>query len=393
MPLEIQNADVKKLWLNTTGLATPSSGPPDIVKIITDLGFVQIDTIQNVSRAHHHILWSRNQNYREHMLDDHLRNKETIFEHFTHDASIIPMEFYPMWTRQFGRLQKWLDGIKRYQSIRKQADLNLIRKRVKDEGPLSTHAFDSTIVGKKKMWSRPPHKVALDYLWYAGELATSHRENFRKYYDLSHRVIPERYREQQISNKDQIDWLCTAALDRMSFGTFQDIKNFWDATNKTEVEDWYNRNKESLVPIKWQTHDGRWMDAVAPTDIEHRLSNLPRRASSHLKIVNPFDPAVRDRTRLKNLFGFDYKIEIFVPAAKRQWGYYVYPILEGKRFIGRIELKADRKEGKLNVINFWPEPGVKWSATRYDKLNAELIRFARFAKLDSTAGITPNNLI
>tara|TARA_R110002073_G_scaffold232347_1_gene393436 strand:+ start:4338 stop:4628 length:291 start_codon:yes stop_codon:yes gene_type:complete len=91
---------------------------------------------------------------------------------------------------------------------------------------------------------------------------------------------------------------------------------------------------------------------------------------------------VRDRERLKSLFGFDYKLEIFVPEAKRIWGYYVYPLLEGDRFAGRIEAKADRKSGCLNVLNFWLEEGVSWGAGRQQKLDAELKRFARLAELE-----------
>ena len=105
--------------------------------------------------------------------------------------------------------------------------------------------------------------------------------------------------------------------------------------------------------------------------------------------MNPFDPAIRDRTRLFQLFGFDYKIEIFVPAAKRKWGYYVYPLLEGDRFVGRVELKADRKKAILNVINFWPEKGVKWSSPRYKRLETELSRFARLANLTEVSSNFP----
>jgi hypothetical protein len=97
-----------------------------------------------------------------------------------------------------------------------------------------------------------------------------------------------------------------------------------------------------------------------------------------LRILNPFDPVIRDRNRLARLFGFEYRVEMFVPAAKRVWGYYVFPILEGDRFVGRIEIKADRKASFLNVIGFWPEPGVKWPEARREKLAAELERMRRF---------------
>lgn len=382
MPIKIKNSDMRNLWLSTTGLAKSPTGPLDVLQIIKDLGFVQLDTIQNVVRAHHHILWSRNQNYREPMLDELLGRDKFIFEHFTHDASVIPVEFYPMWTRQFTRLKKWLDNTKRYKSLLAHTDLNAIKARIENEGPLSTHAFDTEIKGKKKMWSRPPHKLGLDYLWYAGELSTSHREKFKKFYDLSHRVIPETYRTQNIDDTDQINWLCHEALNRMSFGTLKDIQKFWDATHKTEVEKWFQENEETLKPIQWQTSQGEWINAIAPSDIEQRLDTLSP-PSSRLRIINPFDPAIRDRTRLKNLFGLDYKIEIFVPEAKRKWGYYVYPILEGNRFVGRIELKADRKKSTLNIVRFWQEDGVNWTPARYNKLEAELDRLARFINVES----------
>ena len=159
--LKIKNTDMRKLWLNTTGLGTAPTGPLDVMAIIKKLGFVQLDTIQNVSRAHHHILWSRNQNYREPMLDELLSAKKHIFEHFTHDASVIPLDYYPMWNRQFVRLKKWVDKSKRYQELLSYTDVPAIKSRIEKEGPLSTHAFSTKTRGKKKMWSRPPHKIGL----------------------------------------------------------------------------------------------------------------------------------------------------------------------------------------------------------------------------------------
>lgn len=377
--MEISNKDIRKLWLNTMGLAANPTGKLDVLQIIKDLGFVQLDTIQNVSRAHHHILWSRNQNYQEHMLDELLQEKGKIFEHFTHDASIIPVDYYPMWTRQFGRMKKYFDNSERYQEMLALADIKSIKSRIHDEGALSTEAFNTKIPKNKKMWSRPPHKIALDYMWYAGELATSHRHKFKKFYDLSQRVIPSHLLNKQTEDHHQINWLCDTALDKLSFATLKEVQKFWDATDRSEVKNWAE-NHQKIISIKWQAVDGKWIEAIAPHDIEKRMKALPK-STSRLRILNPFDPAIRDRNRLKQLFGFDYKIEIFVPTAKRKWGYYVYPLLEGNRFVGRIDLKADRKKGQLNVINFWPEEGVKWGAERYKKLETELTRLARLANL------------
>lgn len=376
MGIRIKNRDARRLWLQSQGLSQTPTGPLDLLQVIKDLGFVQLDSIRNVTRAHHHILWSRNQNYREPMLWSLLKDERALFEHFTHDASLIPMDFYPMWTRQFPRIEKkfldsWYSG-----SDAVQDNHNAIKRRIENEGPLSTRDFNTKISGDKAMWKRPPHKKALDYMWYRGELATSHRENFIKFYDLTHRVIPADKHQKKLSDAEKIDWLCHAALDRMSFGTLGDIQKFWDATNQAEVKDWISAT-QSLIPVEIENDDGSWIKALATQDIESRLDKLGA-STSRLRIINPFDPAIRDRKRLKRLFGMEYKIEIFVPAAKRKYGYYVYPILEGDRFIGRVELKANRKKGVLYVHEIWLEPKIKWTPSRADKFNSELSRLARF---------------
>ena len=344
--------------------------------LIKALGFVQIDTIRNVTRAHHHILWSRNQNYRENRLWP-LLAKRQLFEHFTHDASLIPMDFLPMWRRQFSRMGKYVASSAWYASGLGQQQVRDIRARIAAEGPLSTRAFDTAIKGERKMWARPPHKKALDKMWYAGELATAHRKNFVKYYDLAKRVFPAHLRDERPSEAAQIDWLCGQALGRMGFASAAEIARFWDAVSVAEARTWAADRPE----VEIIAADGSLVRAFAAPDLAEQLAGLkagPRR----MRIINPFDPAIRDRARLARLFGFDYRNEMFVPKAKRRWGYYVYPLLERDRFVGRIELKAARKEGHLQVAGFWPEARVKWGDARRALLDAELGRFARFAGLN-----------
>ncbi|MEP2988377.1 MAG: crosslink repair DNA glycosylase YcaQ family protein [Parasphingorhabdus sp.] len=381
--LRISNRQARWLWLEAQGLSGSPTGKLDLIKIIKALGFVQLDTIQNVVRAHHHILWSRNQNYREPMLNKLLAKERAVFEHFTHDASIIPIDFFPMWTRQFRRLGERTSRSDWYKHPLNQKEIAAIKQRISDEGPLSTHAFDTKIEGKKEMWARPPHKKALDHMWYAGELTTSHRENFVKYYDLSQRVIPDRLFNSSLNEFQQIDWLCRSALDRLSFGSQGDIQRFWGAMDAKETKIWVEGNRKDLIPVSIETSERQILNVFAHEDIEQRLERSTK-PSSRLRILNPFDPVVRDRDRLQRLFGFEYRNEMFVPAAKRQWGYYVYPLLEGDRFVGRIELKADRKLGQLTVHNVWTEAKVKWSSKRQEKLDAELQRFGRLAGLQET---------
>lgn len=383
MALRISNLDARRLWLDAQGLAATPTGTPDLEGIIRSLGFVQLDSIRAVSRAHHHILWSRNQSYREPMLGKLLAVERRVFEHFTHDASVLPVAFYPAWTRQFRRLEAKVRGWEWHRNMLDAEGRTALRRRIETEGPLCTEAFDTKIIGKKEMWSRPPHKLALDYMWYSGELATAHRINFRKFYDISERVIPATAREDIWADAKQVDWLCREALVRLAFGTQGDIQRFWGAVDAAEVKDWLGRNERALVPVEITCADGSVYPAFGAPDIETRLERLAP-SSSRLRILSPFDPVIRDRARLERLFGFDYRIEIFVPAAKRRWGYYVFPLLEGDRFVGRIDLKADRKAGQLIVQNVWPEPGTRWTGNRAGKLDAELVRLGRLCGTPET---------
>ena len=377
--LRIPNRQARALWLDAQGLADTPTGALDLSAIIQNLGFVQLDTIQVVSRAHHHILWSRNQNYREPMLDKLLR-KRGVFEHFTHDASVLPMAFLPMWQRQFRRKAEQMGKAGWFKGLPDEAERAKICARIAQEGALSTHAFDTKVQGERKMWARPPHKLALDFMWYTGELATCHRENFTKFYDLAERVFPEHLRAQNMSDAAQVDWLNRSALTRMGFGTIGDIQRFWDAVGSIEVRDWVDGGSD-LVPVEVESAAGQWKPALALPDIESRLNTLGA-PTSRLRILNPFDPVIRDRNRLSFLFGFEYRVEMFVPAAKRIWGYYVYPILEGDRIVGRCEIKAERAKGRLLVKKLWPEGRIKWTAARQTKFEAEVERLARFVGVD-----------
>ncbi|RPE66305.1 hypothetical protein EDD53_2005 [Pacificibacter maritimus] len=381
---KLDNRAARRLWLTVNHLMASPATQGDSLALVKALGFVQLDSIQVVSRAHHHILWTRDHSYREPDMNDLLGPKRQVFEHFTHDASILPMEFLPIWARQFQRMKDKVGSAKWFGNSITPQLLDHILRRISDEGPLSTRDFDTKITGDKAMWKRPPHKQALDYLWYAGELATSHRVGFTKFYDLAERVFPADLHAQRLEDPMQIDQLCSHAMDRLGVASAVEIRKFWDATEPREVTDWIKGQGQrrgqgqGIIPIEVESWDGSWTKAFAPADIESRVENLPS-VTSRLRILNPFDPAIRDRKRLKRLFGYDYTVEMFVPAAKRVWGYYVYPILEGDRFVGRIEVKAERAKNSLNVVNLWFEPDVSPTQARLKKLDTELRRLTGLA--------------
>ncbi len=377
MTLVIRNRDARRLWLAANGLSGAPTGPLDLMAIVRQLGFVQIDTIRNVTRAHNHILWSRNRKVREGMVWKALARRD-LFEHFTHDASLIPMETLPYWQRQFRRKGELVGRQDWYQSGLARKAIRSIRDRIAAEGPLSAHAFDTKIDGAREMWARPPHKKALDQMWYAGVLATSHRRNFVKFYDLGERVFPSHLTNGP-DDREQVDWLCRAAMDRLWVASPGEVQRFWAAADAGEVKAWVN-DQCDMIQVEVEGADGTITKAMALPDIEDHLAgaDLP---GGGMRLLNPFDPAIRDRNRLERLFRFDYRNEMFVPADKRRWGYYVYPVLEGDRLVGRIELKGDRAKGDMRVTGFWPEGGVRWPASRGARLAVELDRFACCAGL------------
>ncbi|HID68831.1 MAG TPA: winged helix-turn-helix domain-containing protein [Roseibacterium sp.] len=220
----LSNDRARRLFLDRHGLMEPPSGAAKgraLAALIHRLGFVQVDSVNTFARAHDLILWSRRQTYRPEglrRLNDQARG---TFEHWTHDASVVPMEFYPMWRMRFDRDRarlhaKWKD----WHGEGFHAEIDKVLAHVTDNGICCTSDLIEDEAEKSTgWWDWRPSKVALEYLWRMGDLAVSKRVGFRKYYDLSERVIPSEQLNAQISDADIIDWACGAALDRLGFAT------------------------------------------------------------------------------------------------------------------------------------------------------------------------------
>ena len=385
--LRLTNAEARALFLARHGLADPPAGPgkgADLMQVIRELGFVQVDSVRTVERAHHMILRARRPAYHPRNIAAPLERDRALFEHWTHDASVIPMEFWPHWRLRFARDAARLRH--RWEKERREGfgeKLDQVMEHVRAHGPVT-----SAEVGAEEArssggwWDWHPSKTALEYLWRAGDLSVTRRENFRKVYDLTDRVIPDQTRAIHPTPEDSIDWLCNAALDRLGFATSGEIAAFWAIVTPAEARDWCQRQLDTgaLEPVEVTCVDGSLRRHLARPGLRDTLpESLPKR----LRILSPFDPALRDRTRAERLFGFRYRIEIFTPAHKRDYGYYVFPMLEGDRLTGRIDISADRLNGALNVTALWPERGVKWGGGRQARLEAELDRMARFATLET----------
>jgi len=383
MVIPVCNKTARRIFLAKQGLsASPSRAmdKPDLLQLIHDLGFVQIDSISTVERAHNQILFSRNQTFRKEHLKQLLEEDRALFEHWTHDAAIVPSAFYPYWKHKFRRSEapmrkrwaKWHG-----EDFDKAFDETY--QRIAENGAVMAREVKDAEHKSGGWWQWHPSKKALEFFWHTGKLAISGRQNFQKIYDLSERVIPDAHRATEFSHDEFIDWACRSALERLGFATHGEIAAFWDLVSPEEAKTWVEANRGELDDLEIECTAG------AKPRASYALKGLPMNVEDwpeppgRIRVLSPFDPLLRDRNRAERLFGFRYRIEVFVPEPKREYGYYVFPLLEGDRMIGRIDMKADRKAGMLNVTRLWLEPKIRVSAGRMARLDAELARVARFA--------------
>jgi hypothetical protein len=393
MAPRIDNRLVRRLLLQRQGLSSPPSHKltkDGLLELIEHLGFVQIDSISTVERAHHMILFSRNQTYRRTHLTRLLERDRLLFENWTHDASIIPTRFFPYWQCRFNRerarmrerMVKWRPGVT-------EDDFSEVLRRIEQHGSaLSRDMAQARHPDREKTegngwWNWHPSKAALDFLWRTGELSVCRREAFQKVYDLTSRVIPDEFRGEQIADDAFIDWACSEALGRLGFATSGELAAFWDLITAAEARAWCDKQLgKGLIAVDVEPADGsNPRRSYARPGIVEELENVPE-PPSRLRVLSPFDPLIRDRKRTQRLFNYHYRIEVFVPAAKRQYGYYVFPLLERDRLIGRIDMKCQRDAGALSVTGLWLEPKIKLSTGRQRALESELDRVRRFTGMD-----------
>jgi len=378
----LSNAAARRLFLHRHGLAADPAGAPGIpglADVISRLGFVQLDSVNTVERAHHMILAARRPAYRQANLATLTERQRGLFEHWTHDASFIPIAFYPHWRFRFerdkvrlaDRWQKWRrDGF--------EAKFDEVLEHVAKNGPVMARDLGGGEArGNQGWWDWHPSKTALEYLWRTGALAVKQRRGFQKVFDLTERVISPDILAVEPAAAETIHWAAASAMDRLGFATSGEIAAFWETITAAQAKTWTAaRLGDDLIEIDVEGANGAIRRCFARPSVLDNAETAPE-APAAVRILSPFDPALRDRKRAEWLFGFRYRIEIFVPEAKRQYGYYVFPVLEGQRLIGRIDMK--RVNGAMNVRAFWPEAGMKMGKGRNAKLERAVERMTKFA--------------
>jgi uncharacterized protein len=386
-PEVVPASAARRLLMQAQGLLddpTMPATPARVYRLVERMGFVQLDTITVLERAHHHILATRLDNYHPGLLD-RLHRQGRLFEHVTHDASLIPARWFAHWKHRFDRPGS-RDWIERRLGPEADAMLADIVARIREHGPQQVSEFPPQASAPRAgpWWDWRPQKAALEYLWRTGRLAVAHRINFNKVYDLTERVLADVHADAASGPEDHVDWACSTALDRLGTATAGELAAFWRAIPPAHAARWCRQQVAigRIVPVTVEGFgDSSPRPAFAPADWRRRLTRAPD-PPARTRLLSPFDPAIRDRQRCLRLFKFDYRFEGFVPAAKRRYGYYVLPILEGDRLTGRLDAKLHRDEGELRVLSLWWEPGIRTTRMRRTALATALDRFSGFVGAD-----------
>lgn len=360
----IPAAAARRLFMFRQGLCDDPDrrgSASNLAKLIERMGFVQIDTINVVDRAHHLILSTRSADFSPRLLDELCGKRQLLFEHWTHDASLIPTKFFAHWRPRFARAagKSW----HRTQLGRDSAAvIEQVRQRIRADGPLRSKDFEHPPSrGAGSWWNWKPAKLALDYLWRVGELYIVSRDNFQKVYDLTERVVPHLHALPPLSMDEHVDWVCSSALDRLGFATASELSRFWRHVDIATARRWMNEQVESGEAINVMIDSANGQPpraAIARPDVLRRIRALPE-VPPIARLLCPFDPVIRDRARLHRLFNFDYRFEAFVPSPKRKHGYYVMPLLLGDKLIARVDPKFHRDRGELEIKKIWWEPNAR----------------------------------
>lgn len=373
-----------RLFLQAQGLLEPPGRPAnreEVLKLVRQLGFLQLDSINVVARAQEYTCFARLQGFQTEWLAE-LQVQGKLFEGWTHDASLIPVEHYPHWWLRWRVDRPRIEAHPWWRKLLGADSERIcghVLERITAEGPLGSADFDHP-EKRGPWWGWKPQKAALDYLWRTGRLAVASRVNFHKRYDLAERVLPKVHALPEPDPATHLEWACGTAAEGLVCFTPKELAAHWNAVDSREALAWCREAAKAgrILPVEVESRvEERPQPAFILVEWESHLRHAPE-APKGLRFLAPFDPVLRDRSRALHRFGFDYRFEAFTPEAKRLYGYYVLPILEGERFIGRLDPKLHRDRGLLEVKGLWWEPGIKPTRVRLKALDEALAHLADF---------------
>ncbi len=371
--LDIQEARALILKSQLLDPKTKLKGKAATLDVIQHLGYIQIDTLSVIARAHHHVLRSRVSDYKMEYLKSLEEEDRTVFEYWAHAASYLPMKDFRFTLPRKATIGDG-DG---FWYERQPKLMAYILDRLRDEGPLMSRDFknpekkQSTTV---PVWSSNPTKRALHQLFMEGQIMVQSRKGFQKVYDLTERVLPTEVDQSMPSHEEYLQYLILRDIRAHRLIKAKDIgylvKNI-KGDLKKQLQAMVKDGRIEEVRVKG--HDQHPYFAL-PETLEH----IPSPNTSRMRILSPFDNVLIQRRRTEELFDFKYILECYVPAPKRVVGYFSLPLLLGTQFVGQMDLKADRKTKTLWIKNLVWEPKVRQSKKLHHSFVRAIKEFAQF---------------
>jgi uncharacterized protein YcaQ len=345
-------AEARRITLAAQGFADPAPGAGvdrrHLRRVLGRVGMIQMDSVNVLVRSHYLPPFSRLGPYPRELLDRmaYALPRE-LFEYWGHEASLIPMALHPLLRWRMARGDAW-GGMLRVSRERPDYVRGVLAE-VAERGPIGSSELSDPGVKRGPWWGWADGKRALEWLYWTGRLATAERRNFQRLYDLPERVIPAEVLSAPTPPEDEARReLLRLAARSLGVGTAADLADYVRLT----VPEARPRIAElveggSLEPV---SVEGWTQPAFLDPEVR-----LPRQVDARA-LLSPFDSLVWFRPRVARLFGMEFRLEVYVPAPGRRWGYYVLPLLLGDRLAGRVDLKADRKERTLLVQAAYAEP-------------------------------------
>ena len=379
----ITKESVRRLMIEKQriGEFTGSPNVDDVYSTVESLGCLQIDTISVVDRAQYLTLWSRLGNYDKQSLERLAYDERKLFEYWAHAACYIPYTDYRYYlTSMEVRKNELMTRLNKRTGKGKDL-IDLVIQRIKNEGPIASKDFDSEKKGKGGWWNRKDEKVAMDYLYGAGILAISRRDNFQRYYDLAEKVVPSWVDLESPCDDDRVWFFTEKTMKCLGAIQPKEAREYYQhfavklGRTSSQLEELI-KTKENVEEIKIKKPQSMY---YCLTDDASRLEAIDDDFSfEDVRLLVYFDNFMWNRDRIKRLFDFESKLEIYLPKEERVFGYYHLPVLYGDRIVARLEPKMDRKEKELLIRGYWTEKGFKETEEYKDKLEKNLEDFAAF---------------
>lgn len=374
---DLSHTEARRIALAAQGFATARNGSQpgldDLRRVIDHVSLVQIDTVNVLARAHYMPFYSRLGPYEDRLADDLAYVHRELFEYWGHAASFIPMRLFPALRHRMERQRraKWMAQLEE----EFPGFVDAVFEQVQQRGPISVSDLDDSGGRTGPWWGLSRGKMALEWHFDRGAVGTHSRRNFTRYYDLPERFVPQEQLNAPVLTEEEAnrDLLLISARS-LGVGTATDIADYYrikPAIARKLLAEMVAGGEVQKVSVEG------W-DETAYALPETDVPSEPVLARS---VVSPFDSLIWERDRTERLFGMRYRIEIYVPAPKRQFGYYVFPFLMDEELVARVDLKADRQKGRLMVQAAHLENGrnaVEVAAALTD----ELVTLARWLGLE-----------